>query len=161
MLFFKGRGRGVCDKTDQQRFFRFEKAPHVGIMAYVHRKTREQTPEQIKQWLIAAVDRLWPVAAGSISLRRSPCVRERCSACESGEGHPAYVLDGRRGGSRFSLYVPEELAETVRRAIDNGRELEELIMEAGKRYAIALKQERQLKQDSDKAKRRKKGGRKA
>jgi len=161
MLFFKGRGRGVCDKTDQQRFFRFEKAPHVGIMAYVHRKTREQTPEQIKQWLIAAVEKLWPVAAGSISLRRSPCVRERCSACESGEGHPAYVLDGRRRGRRFSLYVPEDLTGRVSRAIKNGRALEELIMEAGRRYTVALKQERQLKQGDKKAKRRKKGGRKA
>jgi hypothetical protein len=127
----------------------------------VQLKNRVETAEQIKQWLIKAVDRLWPVAAGSISLRRSPCVRERCSACERGEGHPAYVLDGRRGNRRFSLYVPEELAERVQRAIENGRVLEELIMEAGRRYAIVLKQERQARQNNKKTKGRSRGGRKA
>jgi len=130
-------------------------------MAYVQRKKQPETPEHVRQWLLSAVERLWPVAAGSISLRRSPCVRERCSACESGEGHPAYVLDGRRGGRRFSLYVPEELAGRVGRAIKNGRVLEELIMEAGRRYTIALKQERQLKQDNKKTTGRNKSGRKA
>jgi len=114
----------------------------------VHKKL--ETPDEIKQWLLKAVDRLWPVAAGSISLRRSPCIREHCSACESGDGHPAYVLYGRRRGKRFSLYVPDELAGKVEKAVENGRLLEELIMEAGERYTRALKQERGLKQESKK-----------
>ncbi len=140
----------------------FTRRQHVGIMANVRGKRQPETADQIKQWLLRAVTKLWPVAAGSISLRRSPCIRERCSACETGEGHPAYILDGRRGDRRFSLYVPEELAGKVQRAIENGRMLEELIMEAGRRYAIALKCERQLKQEREKTKRRKtKGGRKA
>jgi hypothetical protein len=121
---------------------------YVGIIAYVHK--RLETPDEIKQWLLKAVDRLWPVAAGSISLRRSPCIREHCSACESGDGHPAYVLYGRRRGKRFSLYVPDELAGKVEKAVENGRLLEELIMEAGERYTRALKQERGLKQESKK-----------
>jgi hypothetical protein len=121
---------------------------YVGIIAYVRKKL--ETPDEIKQWLLKAVDRLWPVAAGSISLRRSPCIREHCSACESGDGHPAYVLYGRRRGKRFSLYVPDELAGKVEKAVENGRLLEELIMEAGERYTRALKQERGLKQESKK-----------
>jgi hypothetical protein len=120
----------------------------VGIIAHVHKEL--ETPDEIKQWLLKAVDRLWPVAAGSISLRRSPCIREHCSACESGDGHPAYVLYGRRRGKRFSLYVPDELAGKVQKAVENGRLLEELIMEAGERYTRALKQERGLKQESKK-----------
>lgn len=129
---------------------------YVGIIADVLTKKQPESPDQIKQWLLNAVARLWPVAAGSISLRHSPCIRKRCSACESGEGHPAYILDGRRGGRRFALYVPEQLAGKVERAIESGRVLEELIMEAGRRYTIALKGERQLRQGSKKAKRRKK-----
>jgi hypothetical protein len=121
---------------------------YVGIIAYVRKKL--ETPDEIKQWLLKAVDRLWPVAAGSISLRRSPCIREHCSAYESGDGHPAYVLYGRRRGKRFSLYVPDELAGKVQKAVENGRLLEELIMEAGERYTRALKQERGLKQESKK-----------
>ena len=116
---------------------------------------KRETPEQIKGWLMKAVEKLWPVAAGSISLRRSKCTRPRCSACESGQAHPAYVLYGRRRGRRFSLYVPEELAGKVEKAIANGRVLEELIMEAGERYTRALKQERR-----DRASNKKTGGRK-
>ena len=123
----------------------------MGIIAHVHSKS--ESPDEIKQWLLKAVDRLWPVAAGSISLRRSPCIRQRCSACASGEGHPAYVLYGRRRGKRFSLYVPNELAGKVEKAIENGRLLEEMIMEAGQRYTLALKREREQKQESKKRRR--------
>ena len=105
-------------------------------------RSKNETPDEIKDWLLKAVAKLWPVAAGSISLRRSPCIRERCSACERGEGHPAYILYGRRRGKRFSLYVPEDLAGRIEKAIENGRVLEELIMEAGERYTRALKRER-------------------
>lgn len=116
-----------------------------------------ETTDDIKAWLLKAVDELWPVAAGSVSLRRSPCIREHCAACESGEKHPAYFLDGRRGGRRFSLYVPNELVDKVEEAIKNGRELELLIMEAGERYTKVLKrerQERELKQGKKKGERK-------
>ena len=124
--------------------------------------SKSESPDEIKDWLLKAVARLWPVAAGSISLRRSPCIRQRCSACDSGQGHPAYVLYGRRRGKRFSLYVPDELAVKVGKAIENGRLLEELIMEAGQRYACALKRERKQKQESKRNSKRnskKNGGR--
>ena len=52
------------------------------------------------------------------------------------------MLYGRRGKRRFSLYVPDELADKVQQAINKGRQLEELIMEAGQRYTRALKNER-------------------
>jgi hypothetical protein len=119
-------------------------------MAYVATPRSSETADDIKAWLLKAVDKLWPVAAGSISLRRSPCIRDHCSACESGEKHPAYFLDGRRGGRRFSLYVPKELVDKVEHAIENGRLLELLIMEAGERYTKVLKRQRQLKQEQSK-----------
>lgn len=106
------------------------------------RRRQSETPEQIKQWLVERVGKLWPVAAGSLSYRRSPCSRAVCSACERGEGHPSHILDGRRQGRRFSVYVPGELAGEVRRAIERGRRLETLIMEAGERYTQALKRAR-------------------
>jgi len=49
---------------------------------------------------------LWPVAGGSLSLRKSPCVREHCQACLKNEGHRSYVLYGKTGNKRFSLYIP-------------------------------------------------------
>jgi hypothetical protein len=39
------------------------------------------------------------------------------------------------------MYVPERLAPEVKRAIRNGRQLHELINEAGIRYLMALKKQ--------------------
>src|SRR5437899_12215355 len=76
------------------------------------------------------------------SLRRSPCVRENCPACLSGEQHASYVLYGRLKGRRFAVYVPEELVPEVRRCLENGRALQDLLYQAAPRYVNALKQER-------------------
>jgi hypothetical protein len=45
-------------------------------------------------------------------------------------------------GRRFSVYVAEELVPEVRRCLDNGRALQELLHEAAARYVKALKRER-------------------
>jgi hypothetical protein len=45
-------------------------------------------------------------------------------------------------GRRFSVYVPEELVPEVRRCLENGRALQELLYEAAPRYIKALKRER-------------------
>jgi hypothetical protein len=82
------------------------------------------------------------VALGSISLRKSPCIRKRCQLCESGQGHSSYALYGRNGKRRFSIYVPDKLAEDVGKAIQNGRDLQNLMTEAGRRYTLALKNKR-------------------
>jgi hypothetical protein len=103
---------------------------------------RRNTPEQVKKWFQDAVRELWPVAMGSLSLRKSPCIREHCRLCESGEGHSSYALYGRKGKRRFSIYVPNELAPELERAIRNGRQVHELMVEAGRRYALAMKNER-------------------
>jgi len=52
------------------------------------------------------------------------------------------VLYGRRGGERFSLYVPEDLVQEVEVALANGRRLQDVISMAGERYVRALKEER-------------------
>lgn len=102
----------------------------------------KETPEQVMQWFHAAVEKLSPVAAGSLSLRKSPCIRKNCPACASGEGHSSHVLYGRRDGKRFSIYVPDEMVPAVRKAIANGRRVQELVTEAGVRYTEALKEKR-------------------
>ena len=50
------------------------------------------------------------MAVGSLSLRRSPCIREHCALCKSGERHVSYALYGRQRGRRFSIYIPDEIA---------------------------------------------------
>src|SRR3989441_8937369 len=40
-------------------------------------------------------------------------MRKNCSACQSGEKHPSWVLSGHIQEQRFSLYVPEALVPEV------------------------------------------------
>jgi hypothetical protein len=100
---------------------------------------KDETPEDVRQWFLSAIDNLWPVALGSISLRKSPCIRENCSACASGKGHSSYALSGYAGSRRFSVYVPDALAAEIQRAVEKGRRLQDLIKEAGVRYLRARK----------------------
>lgn len=101
-----------------------------------------ETPSAVERWFRKELGELWPAALGSLSLRRSPCIREKCHACETGEQHPSYVLYVRHGGRRLALYVPDSFVPDVRRAIENGRALQRLLSEAGIRYVRALKAER-------------------
>lgn len=104
--------------------------------------SKTESPSDVLRWLESRSADVWPAALGSLSLRRSPCIRENCPACLSGEQHQSYVLYGRLKGRRFSVYVPEELVPEVRRCLDNGRALQELLYEAAPRYVKALKRAR-------------------
>jgi hypothetical protein len=106
------------------------------------RKTKTEGLAAVGEWFGHAIESIWPVADGSLSLRKSPCVRENCPACAAGEGHRSYVLYGRTAKKRFSIYVPEDLVPEVKAAMENGRRLKELISEAGLRYTQALKETR-------------------
>lgn len=103
---------------------------------------KNETPSDVARWLADRTTRDWPALLGSLSLRRSPCIRENCPACRSGEQHPSWVLYGRAKGRRLSVYVPEELVPQVQRCLDNGRAVQELLHEAAPRYIKALKRER-------------------
>ena len=103
---------------------------------------KKETTDDIRRWFLNAIQQLWPIAGGSVSLRKSPCIRENCSACASGKGHSSYALSGYRGNQRFSIYVPDELAPEIQVAVDNGRELQDLMKEAGLRYVRARKSDR-------------------
>jgi hypothetical protein len=103
---------------------------------------KETTPTAVHAWFEKALEDAWPVALGSLSLRRSPCTRSGCSACASGAQHQSYVLYGLRRGRRFALYVPAEMVPEVRKALANGRRLQELVFDAGFRWVKARKAER-------------------
>jgi hypothetical protein len=54
------------------------------------------------------------------------------------EQHPSYVLYARLNGRRISIYIPEQLVPEERRALDNGRAIQDLLYEAATRYVKAL-----------------------
>jgi len=100
-----------------------------------------ESASDVMRWLQSEAAVLWPAFLGSLSLRRSRCVRPNCAACLSGE-HQSYVLYDRAEGRRIAVYVPEELVPQVQRGLDNGRALQDLLHQAAPRYIKALKRER-------------------
>lgn len=77
-------------------------------------------------------------------------MRDHCAACARGEQHASYVLYGRIKGRRTAIYVPDELEPEVRRALENGRALQQLLHEAGRRYTNAVKHQRAQAQEGEK-----------
>ena len=114
---------------------------HVCLHLYIMKKTA--SPPEVRRWFVEAIRDVWPVATGSLSLRKGRCIRPNCQACASGPGHSNYALYGRHGDRRFSIYIPGRLVPEVREAIQNGRRLQELINEVGVRYVKSLKKEQE------------------
>jgi hypothetical protein len=112
--------------------------------------SKAASPADVEHWFRGQAAGLWPAALGSLSLRRSPCIREHCSACERGDQHTSYVLYGRIKGRRIAIYIPDELEPEIRRALENGRALQDLLYEAGRRYANAVKHQRALAAEAEK-----------
>jgi len=109
---------------------------------HVMTSNKRESPADVLSFLKNQASDLWPAILGSLSLRRAPCIRENCRACLSGEQHSSYILYGKTKGRRFTLYVPEDLVPEVRRCLDNGRALQELLFEAATRYVKALKEQK-------------------
>lgn len=86
--------------------------------------------------LFAQIKKLWPAAKGSVAQIRKPCVRPACKACAEGRKHPAFILSYKDGTRRRCLYVPAERVEALRRAIANGRCIEQLLSQAGARMVL-------------------------
>ena len=105
-------------------------------------RTKTESPADVVRWMKSEAASLLPAMLGSVSFRRAPCMRANCPACRSGEQHRSHVLYGRHNGRRFAVYVPEELVDEVSRCIENGRALQDLLMQAGPRYVKALKRAR-------------------
>jgi hypothetical protein len=73
----------------------------------------------------------WPALKGSLSQVRKPCIRPNCAACASGKKHLAYLLSFAQQGRRRCMYVPHALAPLIRRALRNGRTIEQLLCKMG------------------------------
>ena len=107
-------------------------------MLSTHRKS--ESLSDVQRWFQSHSATLWPAALGSLSMRRTRCIRKNCNACQNGEKHPSWVLSGHLQGKRFSLYVPETLVAEVQRCLENGRALQELLCASAWCYVRALKQ---------------------
>jgi hypothetical protein len=85
---------------------------------------------------------LWPLAKGSLAQVRKPCIRPNCPACRSGRKHPALLFSFTRQGKRVCRYVPAELEDLLRQALDNGRRLEQRLAQLGEEVLKRYRQRR-------------------
>lgn len=104
-------------------------------------KTANRLNKDRKAFL-SKVEKLWPVAKGSLSEVRKPCIRANCSACAEGKKHKAFIFSYNEKGRRRCLYVPRDLVPILRRAIRNGRRLEEHISRAGVKLILQHRSKR-------------------
>lgn len=113
-------------------------------------KKEKMEKEDGKARFLAEVSKLWPVARGSLSYVRKPCVHPNCQACARGDKHPSWIFSIYHEGKQRCLYVPEDLVATVRQAIANGRKVEQLLAECGAALVYEHRRRRGRKKRSPK-----------
>lgn len=74
---------------------------------------------------------LWPVAKGSVREYKQKCKSKGCARCKSGEGHPVWQLTYYQNGRQKSKHIPRGLIGELKEALENGRRLEELMVNSG------------------------------
>jgi hypothetical protein len=88
------------------------------------------------------IERLWPLAKGSVAEVRKPCVRPNCPACKEGRKHRAFIFTYRAQGKTHCRHVPADFVPRLREALRNGRELEQLLVQLGARLLEHHRQQR-------------------
>ena len=73
----------------------------------------------------------WPALKGSLAQVYKPCIRPQCPVCARGDKHPNYLLTFTSHGRRRCLYVPKAMVPLLKRALKNGRRMEQLLYEMG------------------------------
>jgi hypothetical protein len=74
---------------------------------------------------------LWPALKGCLAQVRKPCIRPNCQACACGTKHPNYLLAFASNGRRRCMYVPLQMVPVLKRALENGRRIEQLLHQMG------------------------------
>ncbi len=87
------------------------------------------SPVQQRFW--KQLQACWPALKGSLALVHKPCVRPNCPTCTSGKKHPNYLLAFSDKGRRRCLYVPAAMVPALKRALSNGRRIEQLLYQMG------------------------------
>ena len=78
---------------------------------------------------------LVPFAKGSVCVSHKPCGNPwKCKKCLSGEMHPSVQYSFRENGKLRTMHVQPRFLKQVQEAVANGREVERLLVEAGKKY---------------------------
>jgi len=85
----------------------------------------------VQQLFLKKLLTLWPALKGSLAEVRKPCIRPNCPACARGDKHPNYLLAFTQKRQRRCLYVPGDMVPVLKRALENGRRIEQLLYAMG------------------------------
>jgi hypothetical protein len=88
-------------------------------------------PSSVQQDFLKKLLPLWPALKGSLAQVHKPCIRSNCPACATGRKHPNYLLAFTHKGKRRCLYVPLAMVQILKRALANGRRIEQLLYDMG------------------------------
>jgi len=92
------------------------------------------------EWL-EEVARFWPVAKGSVREYKQKCKNKGCARCKSGGGHPVWQMTYYQEGKQKSKHIPKWLIGELKESLENGRRLEELLVQAGLGFIEERKRE--------------------
>ena len=113
------------------------------ILPIVKQKSKLNSPVQRQLW--KRLQGYWPALKGSLALVYKPCIRPNCPACSSGKKHPNHLLAFTQKGRRRCLYVPTAMVPMLKRALENGRRIEQLLYEMGPALIAAYRAENPAK----------------
>ena len=99
------------------------------ILLVVKQKNITPSPVQRRFW--KQLQSCWPALKGSLALVYKPCIRPNCPACSRGKKHPNHLLAFTQKGRRRCLYVPTAMVPLLKRALENGRRIENLLYQMG------------------------------
>ena len=88
-------------------------------------------PSDLKRQFLKKLLPLWPALKGSLAQVYKPCIRPNCPTCAKGLKHPNYLLAFSEKGRRRCLYVPRPMVPLLKRALENGRRIEQLLYGVG------------------------------
>lgn len=92
---------------------------------------KQKITHSIQKQFLEKLLPLWPALKGSLAQVRKPCIRPNCRACATGRRHPNYLLAFTQKGKRRCLYVPLAMVPILKRALANGRRIEQILFEMG------------------------------
>ena len=96
---------------------------------------KTQMPKKDRDELLKRLAALVPFAKGSVCVSHKPCGNPwKCKKCLSGEMHPSVQYSFRENGKLRTMHVQPRFLKQVQEAVANGREVERLLVEAGKKY---------------------------
>lgn len=101
------------------------------ILDPVKPKMKPPTDSPVQRRLRDSLLTCWPALKGSLAKVYKPCIRPHCAACARGDKHPNYLLTFTENGRRRCLYVPKPMVPLLKRALANGRRIEQLLYEMG------------------------------